>query len=122
NARFLPTPRQQPRIPVWVAGFWPNKPPFRRAARWDGVFPIGKDQDMSPDDIRAMLEYIGQHRDADTPFDVAVNGRVYSLEDVERPASVADDEAAGVTWWMDVFTGDVPASRVRAHIAQGPPS
>lgn len=122
NARFLPTPRQQPRIPVWVAGFWPNKPPFRRAARWDGIFPIGKDQDMSPDDIRAMLEYIGQHRDADTPFDVAVNGRVYSQDDVEQPASVADYEAAGVTWWMDVFTGDVPASRVRAHIAQGPPS
>src|SRR5689334_13471095 len=35
---FLPRP-VQPRIPVWVAGTWPKKPPFRRAARWDGVVP-----------------------------------------------------------------------------------
>jgi alkanesulfonate monooxygenase SsuD/methylene tetrahydromethanopterin reductase-like flavin-dependent oxidoreductase (luciferase family) len=33
---FLPTPVQRPRVPVWVAGFWPNKAPMRRAARWDG--------------------------------------------------------------------------------------
>ena len=33
-------PVQQPRIPVWVASVWPNRRPLRRAARWDGVFPI----------------------------------------------------------------------------------
>jgi alkanesulfonate monooxygenase SsuD/methylene tetrahydromethanopterin reductase-like flavin-dependent oxidoreductase (luciferase family) len=37
---FAPSPRQTPRIPVWIAGRWPNRGPFRRAARWDGVFPI----------------------------------------------------------------------------------
>ena len=40
EARFLPVPLQQPRIPIWVAATWPNKRPFRRAARWDGVFPL----------------------------------------------------------------------------------
>jgi alkanesulfonate monooxygenase SsuD/methylene tetrahydromethanopterin reductase-like flavin-dependent oxidoreductase (luciferase family) len=35
GAHFLPRPAQA-QIPVWVAGIWPNKPPFRRAARWDG--------------------------------------------------------------------------------------
>src|SRR5919202_2507053 len=30
---LLPRPRQSPRIPIWVAGTWPKKPPFRRAAR-----------------------------------------------------------------------------------------
>ena len=30
SAHFLPKP-VQPRIPVWVAGIWPNKAPFRRA-------------------------------------------------------------------------------------------
>src|SRR6185369_963188 len=35
RARFLPTPVQQPRIPIWVAGVWPRKAPFRRAAHWD---------------------------------------------------------------------------------------
>ena len=33
-------PVQQPRVPLWVAGRWPNRRPFRRAARWDGVFPV----------------------------------------------------------------------------------
>ena len=37
---FEPVPVQQPRIPVWVAGRWPNRRPLRRAARWDGMFPI----------------------------------------------------------------------------------
>src|SRR5688572_20032062 len=30
DAQFLPKPLQQPRVPVWVAGMWPNKKPFRR--------------------------------------------------------------------------------------------
>jgi alkanesulfonate monooxygenase SsuD/methylene tetrahydromethanopterin reductase-like flavin-dependent oxidoreductase (luciferase family) len=36
---MLPPPLQQPRIPIWCGGRWPNKAPFRRAARWDGVMP-----------------------------------------------------------------------------------
>ena len=36
---MLPSPLQQPRIPIWCGGRWPNKAPFRRAARWDGVMP-----------------------------------------------------------------------------------
>ncbi len=39
HVQFLPKPTQTPRIPIWVAGYWPNKRPFRRAARWDGVYP-----------------------------------------------------------------------------------
>jgi alkanesulfonate monooxygenase SsuD/methylene tetrahydromethanopterin reductase-like flavin-dependent oxidoreductase (luciferase family) len=35
---FMPGPVQVPRIPIWVARFWPNKPPMRRAARFDGMF------------------------------------------------------------------------------------
>lgn len=40
KALFLALPKQSPRIPIWVGGFWPHKPPFRRAARWDGVIPL----------------------------------------------------------------------------------
>ena len=35
---FRPRPLQRPRIPIWIAGRWPARPPFRRAARWDSVF------------------------------------------------------------------------------------
>src|SRR5579859_790860 len=43
EAQFLPRPLQSPRIPIWVAGMWPHKAPFRRAVRFDGVAPIGRD-------------------------------------------------------------------------------
>jgi alkanesulfonate monooxygenase SsuD/methylene tetrahydromethanopterin reductase-like flavin-dependent oxidoreductase (luciferase family) len=37
---FKPGPVQRPRIPIWVAAGWPHRRPLRRAARFDGVFPI----------------------------------------------------------------------------------
>jgi alkanesulfonate monooxygenase SsuD/methylene tetrahydromethanopterin reductase-like flavin-dependent oxidoreductase (luciferase family) len=56
---MLPVPLQQPRIPIWVGGFWPRQRPAFRAARWDGfcaakVDPSGKYVRLSPDDVRAM--------------------------------------------------------------------
>ena len=76
QARFLPTPTQQPRIPIWVAGLWPNKPPFRRAARWDGVFPIGRERQMTPDDVREMLAYMQPYRTNAGPFEVVMVGNL----------------------------------------------
>ena len=43
DAQFLPAALQKPRIPIWVAGTWPRKPPFRRAAHFDGILPISGD-------------------------------------------------------------------------------
>ncbi len=40
GGEFEPLPVQRPRIPVWAASRWPNRRPLRRAARWDGLFPI----------------------------------------------------------------------------------
>ena len=37
---FVPRPVQQPRIPVWVTPRYPARAPLKRAARWDGVFPV----------------------------------------------------------------------------------
>ena len=39
GGEFEPRPGG-PRIPIWVAARWPNRRPLRRAARYDGVFPI----------------------------------------------------------------------------------
>lgn len=33
------TPVQEPRIPVLMGFWWPNKKPIRRAAAWDGIMP-----------------------------------------------------------------------------------
>jgi alkanesulfonate monooxygenase SsuD/methylene tetrahydromethanopterin reductase-like flavin-dependent oxidoreductase (luciferase family) len=111
GARLLPRPVQRPRIPVWVASRFPNLAPVRRAARWDGWFPIGLQQ---PDDLTDQLAYALSHRTSDAPFDVAVQG----LPDVDPQPWVA----AGATWWLvrfDPFT--VTVADVRAVIENGPP-
>ncbi len=59
GVRLLPQPVQRPRIPVWVASRFPNPAPVRRAARWDGWFPIGL---TSPDDLVVQLAYGHRHR------------------------------------------------------------
>lgn len=40
DVQFLPRPVQRPRIPVWAAAFPGNVKPLRRAARYDGLFPV----------------------------------------------------------------------------------
>jgi alkanesulfonate monooxygenase SsuD/methylene tetrahydromethanopterin reductase-like flavin-dependent oxidoreductase (luciferase family) len=136
NAHFLPPPLQQPRIPVWVAGFWPNKRPFRRAARWDGVFAIPREQDPGPgppiDFIYQVRNYIQSHRQSDTPFDVLVHGATPG-DDPDRAAEIITPYAeAGVTWWQERIhweredyppsAYDSPREALRARILQGPPA
>src|SRR5215470_2739800 len=88
---LLPRPVQEPRIPIWVAGSWPIKAPFRRAARWDGVAPIGQnhelDQMMSVDQMKEITAYIEQHRKSDEPFDV-VHGGFTAGKDRDQDAEI----------------------------------
>ena len=69
---FAPRPIQQPRVPIWVGGWWPNQAPFRRAARWDGVVPGRLDRPLSPEDVRELVHYVDAQRSASDPFDVVV--------------------------------------------------
>ncbi len=96
---FKPTPIQTPRIPIWVGGFYPNKPPLRRAAKWDGCYLI-KEGVMEPDDFRQALAYIRQHRTTDAPFDVA-GGAVLPDDPGAARARVQAYADAGLTWWME---------------------
>src|ERR1022692_2623823 len=64
---FEPPPVQHPRIPVWVAGKWPNRRPLARAAAWDGMFPI---ELPGPDALAELAAEIAQQRPPDQgPFD-----------------------------------------------------
>jgi alkanesulfonate monooxygenase SsuD/methylene tetrahydromethanopterin reductase-like flavin-dependent oxidoreductase (luciferase family) len=117
DVQFLPRPVQQPRIPIWVAGVWPGTRPFRRAARFDGVVPLARPEGatLSPDDVRAMLGFIGQHREDSTPIDVVLGGPPLS---VSQLAAYAD---AGVTWYQDGFLWQDSPQVVLEHIRRGPP-
>jgi alkanesulfonate monooxygenase SsuD/methylene tetrahydromethanopterin reductase-like flavin-dependent oxidoreductase (luciferase family) len=122
---FLPLPLQRPRIPIWVAGMWPNKRPMRRAAAWDGAFPMDAGGDLtaqlSPAAMADVIAYIGEHRDVDGPFDVVHAGlmagdRVADAELVQRYADV------GVTWWLEhLFPGRMSLAALRKLIRMGPP-
>jgi alkanesulfonate monooxygenase SsuD/methylene tetrahydromethanopterin reductase-like flavin-dependent oxidoreductase (luciferase family) len=116
ETELLPPPLQQPRIPIWVAGVWPGTKPFRRAARYDGVAPIGRqDTPFAPEDIQALLAYIRPHRDASAPFDVVLGGAPLARE------AYAAYAAAGVTWYQHSFWGHDSLEQVRAHVRGGPP-
>jgi alkanesulfonate monooxygenase SsuD/methylene tetrahydromethanopterin reductase-like flavin-dependent oxidoreductase (luciferase family) len=107
-----PVPVQRPHPPVWVAARYGNQAPLRRAARHDGVFPIGLD---NADQLREVLAEVAALRPTDTgAFDVAVGG---PAGDDPRPY-----EAAGATWWMTSFSPyDVSVQAVDAVARGGPP-
>jgi len=121
DAHFLPPPYQTPRIPIWVAGVWPGTRPFRRAARWDGIMPIGRNGKMTPDDFRQMRAYIDKHRTATTPFDMVFDGRANDLPAAERGAHVACYADAGVTWWLESVWPSVALTEIQSIIEQGLP-
>lgn len=134
NAHFRPAPVQQPRIPVWVGGFWPHKAPFRRMARWDGMFPLV--QAEGPEEMTLLREAINfvqaeRARIGKTgPFDVVTVG-VTPGDDAEEAASRVDATAdCGVTWWLELLMPEVYGfvagqaagfEALRARVLQGPP-
>ncbi len=122
-ARCLPTPVQQPRIPIWVAGVWPNKRPFRRAAQWDGVAPIGMRPDgLSPDEIRDMCAYIALHRQSATPIEVAYGNNQYHHDLAQAGEVTAAYASVGVTWWLEWCQPGTPLEETRRRIRRGPPT
>ena len=122
DAQFLPTPVQAPRIPIWVAGLWPNKAPLRRAARWDGVYPIVDGRFVQPDEVREILAYVRQYRTTDAPFDVVVTGYMGNKQAAEAASLLRSYAEAGVTWWQEGFWWTDTPDVVRERIRQGPPS
>ena len=121
DVTFLPKPVQQPRIPTWVAGMWPNKRPFRRAARYDGVVPMKVDPSgvptlISPAEVAEVVAYVRRHRDTDATFDVALGVAIPT--DPAQARDVVDSfAAAGATWLLDgPPTPDALSARLRAGV------
>lgn len=132
SPEFLPVPVQQPRIPIWVAGYWPHERPLRRAARWDGMFPLFPD--AAPGDLEQLVDVVRMlraHRDDGGVFDIVISRRRGTPRDpAARAELVRRYAAAGATWWLDTlvpeeFGGDWharwPAAAIRAHVRAGPP-
>jgi alkanesulfonate monooxygenase SsuD/methylene tetrahydromethanopterin reductase-like flavin-dependent oxidoreductase (luciferase family) len=120
---FLPRPKQKPRIPIWVAGSWPRKAPFRRAAKWDGVIPLmHAGRLMNTDALRDVVEYLRSIRSHNRHFDVANIGwttGVNRKKDAEKVISYAE---AGMTWWLEsLYTKRDSPEAMKKQIRLGPP-
>lgn len=128
---FRPTPVQRPRVPIWVGGFWPNKAPMRRAARWDGAIPVmaGWDSGGPPDlsEVQELVRFLRSCRAenglAGRPFDIVIGGTSPA-----GPAAGRDHVGPladlGITWWDERMPwGDDMgrAEPILRRIEQGPP-
>jgi alkanesulfonate monooxygenase SsuD/methylene tetrahydromethanopterin reductase-like flavin-dependent oxidoreductase (luciferase family) len=97
-------PRPVGRIPIWVAARWPNKRPLRRAARFDGVFPLDLPDPAALAEMRAPI--------GDKPgYDVVVTN--------PPGTDLAPWEHAGATWCLTGFGARPSAAEVTAAIDAG---
>jgi Luciferase-like monooxygenase len=116
SMRFLPRPVQRPGVPIWVAGFYGNSKPLRRAIRYQGFFPVGIEHPDQLAEIHAELRRLGRDTSdvVAEPFDLAVE-----LDPGSDPAPYA---AAGATWALVAFPSNpVSLGQVRGVIRDGPP-
>jgi len=126
----LPPPVQQPRIPIWVVGAWPKEKSMQRVLRYDGLLPNvmsedGQHREMTPNDVRAMREYLAANRSPSASFDIVVEGKTPGA-DPDRAAEIVRAWAnAGATWWIEALWGDpqqpIDYAAIRQRIQAGPP-
>jgi hypothetical protein len=122
---FPPVPLQQPRIPIWVPGVWPRMKNMRRVLKCDGIFPArmnaeGKFEDVTPQDLCQMRDYIFANRTLTTPFDIVVDGKTGGLSPAEVQDKLRPWEAAGMTWWIE-STWDLSEDQLVARMREGVP-
>ncbi len=107
---FEPRPVQQPRIPVWVAGRWPNRRPMARALRWDGMFPI---ELPGPEALAELVREISAQRPIGPgQFDLVV--------EIDPGEDFGPWAQAGASWVLVGFGPQPRVGAVREVIDAGP--
>jgi alkanesulfonate monooxygenase SsuD/methylene tetrahydromethanopterin reductase-like flavin-dependent oxidoreductase (luciferase family) len=105
-----PPPVQRPRIPIWVAARWPSRKPLRRAARWDGLFPI---ELPGPDALATLAAELRElRRGRGGHFDL--------VAEIPPGADPTPWNAAGATWVLTSFDSQPREANVRSVIEAGP--
>jgi len=110
DVQFLPRPVQRPGVPVWVAAFPGNVKPLRRAARYDGFFPVNL---ASVEEFAQAVSTVRELRgNKAAPFEIAAA--------LPPGTDVAPYAKAGATWWMTEFEPGVSLGEVRGVAGEGP--
>ena len=105
-----PRPVQRPRIPIWVAARWPSRKPVRRAARWDGLFPI---ELPAPDALGTLATELRELGAGD-------GGQFDLVAEISPGQDPSPWEAAGATWVLTSFDSQPHEADVRSAIDAGP--
>jgi alkanesulfonate monooxygenase SsuD/methylene tetrahydromethanopterin reductase-like flavin-dependent oxidoreductase (luciferase family) len=130
DAAFQLTPKQSPRIPIWVVGAWPRQKSMQRVLRCDGILPAkmpaeGISYTITPDDIRAIKTFVDEHRALRSSFDIVMEGETPGDDSAKASAMIRPLAEAGATWWLeDVATAPYNTGGlegVRTRVKQGPP-
>jgi alkanesulfonate monooxygenase SsuD/methylene tetrahydromethanopterin reductase-like flavin-dependent oxidoreductase (luciferase family) len=104
DGEFEPRPVNG-RIPVWVAARWPNRRPLKRAARWNGLFPIDL---PGPEALAEMVADLGPRPNG---YEIAAEGPPGT-----DPGPWIE---AGATWFLTSFGIQPTEAEVRAAIEAG---
>jgi alkanesulfonate monooxygenase SsuD/methylene tetrahydromethanopterin reductase-like flavin-dependent oxidoreductase (luciferase family) len=121
---FLPKPKQQPRIPIWIGGGVPHRAPFRRAARYDGVSPVHSKwpEPVTPKLLEDALEVVKSERENLKDYDIIIAGETTG-DDSEKDREKLDPWInTGVTWFLEDIHGmRAEIDELRERIRVGPP-
>lgn len=104
-----PRPAQDPRPPIWCAARGTAKKPVRRAARYEGMFPI----EVDADSFQRMLDLVAQERGSLDGFDVCLR--------TDYDGVAPDFADRGATWLLRSFPPVVETAKVFDAVMHGPP-
>ncbi len=133
DVHFLPRPVSG-RVPIWVAGGWPGGRPFRRAARFDGVWPVAAAGGyLSVDDFIDCVAFVRRERtllgrDAMAAggadgFDACFIDRSPAGGSEETSAKIGRLVAGHMTWWVDSLDDPtIPFEQHLDRVHAGPPA
>src|SRR2546430_2274666 len=124
GVRLVPRPLR--RVPIWVAGRYGSRRPLRRAARFDGFFPINTKWDpadlLTPGQLAEMLAVVRAERGDLDGFEVVAAGYSESSSRKTAAGRIAAYAEAGATWWFETLEprrGDL--DELRERVRMGPP-
>ena len=119
----VPSPVQNPRIPIWAVAAWPRPKSMRRVLQCDGIVPIIKPKDkperpVHPEDILPIKAWLEARRAETHPFDIVIEGQTPGSDLDKAHAILQPWQEAGATWWIESIWDD-PAAR-EDRLRQGP--
>jgi len=77
---------------------------------------------LTPNEIQEIIDYVGEHRTSDSPFEVCISGILPAESIVKDKAIVQPYKEAGATWWIEfVYAATGSLEKNIQRIRFGPP-